>query len=238
MISALSCPAQVRSATPASMLTGPDSPGSDQWLEHAQCHQLTPPSSGLPGWHARRRGPGEGRGRPEARAPFRLPKLGMKQSRPVRNNRRATAPSTGMTSRSPPPSASALRCASASTLSPAKSQDRVRVISTTTVACRCPSASRRAIRSCSAVVASISGDADTTATPLIKGYLLPDSCAHLPCRKRDLAQGTGGSADIRAGSPDHRVGCLDNRDTDFTACDRNRLIREQALRAEADQPCR
>lgn len=147
------------------------------------------PSSGLPGWRARLRGPGGRRGRPEARAPSRLPKLGMKQSRPVRSKRRATAPSTGMTSRSPPPPARALWCASASTLSPAESQDRVRVMSTTTGACL--SVSSRATRSCSAVVTSISGDADTMVTPLIKGYLMPDSCAHLSRGKRDLAPGNG-----------------------------------------------
>ena len=45
------------------------------------------------------------------------------------------AAAVGTTRRSPPPSARARLCASASALNPAESQNRVRVMSTTTVAC-------------------------------------------------------------------------------------------------------
>ena len=86
-----------------------------------------------------------------------------------------------MTSRSPPPSASARLCAAIRTLNPSESQNRVPVMSTTTLACPSLPASRRTVRSCSALTMSISVGAETTATPLIiRGYLLSGTCAHLP----------------------------------------------------------
>jgi SAM-dependent methyltransferase len=64
-----------------------------------------------------------------------LVKVGTKRPTPVRSKARATGPPVRMTSDSPPPSASARRCARTSTLKPAESHNRVRLRSTTRVAC-------------------------------------------------------------------------------------------------------
>jgi hypothetical protein len=58
-------------------------------------------------------------------------------------------------------------CAPASTLDPDESQNRVRVMSTTTVACPRLPASSSTSRSRSALQMSISSGASTTGTPLI-----------------------------------------------------------------------
>jgi hypothetical protein len=68
---------------------------------------------------------------------------GMNRPRPITVKIRRTRLPSGMTSRSPPPSARAHVCTATSTLNPDESQNRVRVISTTTVPCpRLPASSR------------------------------------------------------------------------------------------------
>src|SRR5262249_38349562 len=82
----------------------------------------------------------------------------------------------------PPPSATPRLCAHTSSRKPAESQNRVPVMSTTTVVCPRVCHSRRIARSWPTVVASISGGAVTTGTPptIWKGYLVADIDAHLP----------------------------------------------------------
>jgi hypothetical protein len=72
-----------------------------------------------------------------------------------------------MASRSSPPSAWARLYAATRICSPEESQNRVRVMSTTSVPCPCAAASTRADRSSGALVMSISTGAVTTGTPLI-----------------------------------------------------------------------
>ena len=87
---------------------------------------------------------------------------------------RATALPAGMTSRTPPPSATARRCALTRTLNPVESQNRVPVMSTTMVACPRAAECSRTVRSCPAVTGSISAGAVTTGMPLIiTGNLTP-----------------------------------------------------------------
>jgi hypothetical protein len=118
---------------------------------------------------------------PVGRACSRLANRGMKRPRPIVRKTRKTGLPAGMTSRRPPPSASAHLCTATSTLNPSESQNRVPVMSSTTVACPRVPASRRTVRSCSALTMSISAGAFPKGTPLvIRGYLRSGTCdAHL-----------------------------------------------------------
>jgi hypothetical protein len=92
-------------------------------------------------------------------------KLGITLSMPVSAKTRRTG-GPGMTSSTSPPSALALLCAAIRVCSPDESQNRVRVISTTSVVPGPVAAAlSRADRSSSALAMSISAGAATTGTP-------------------------------------------------------------------------
>ena len=85
----------------------------------------------------------------------------MTQSRPVTVKIRDTALSAGMTSRSSPPSSRARLCAPTRTPNPTESQNRVPVMSTTMMVCPWAAECSGTVRSCPAVMVSISaGDAE------------------------------------------------------------------------------
>ena len=99
-----------------------------------------------------------------ARASARLVKLGITRSIAVSAKTRRTVV-LGMTSSTSRPSASARLCAAIRVCSPDESQNRVRVMSTTSVPCPSAPAVSRADRSASALVMSISSGAASTGTP-------------------------------------------------------------------------
>ena len=131
-------------------------------------------------------------------------------------------------------SAPARLCAPISTLNPSESQNRVRVMSTTTVACPCLPASSRATRRSSAVMTSMSAGAMTMGGPPIisVGNLVSGIGSRLPRWAHDHPREPGGSARDRwrAGNPERRVGWLDNRGTESNPCNPRRPARDQAER--------